>query len=553
MKNVFFIIYVAFCASAASNAIADDNNINQQQTDYITAKIKGNKKNVMCAAKLACSSSQIAKFYAEHNYNPVWISKGQLTKSGASLVFVIRNSFLDGLNPYTYHVTQINAMIAKLKNTDSSESAKLLADLDVTLSDGFFLMADHLSNGVVAADKVSRYLTLPKKNINFIDVADKAVKVSDVAEVLNTLSPRNPMYAKLKEKLFEFYKIATSGGFTPISDDENKGKTVKLIKQRLYATGELAKIKNPTEYDKELEAALIKFQQNNQLEADGMIGVKTLKALNTPVEVLIQKIALNMDRLRILPEHMASRHVIINIPNFSLEAFKDEHSVLSMPVVVGKPKSPSCILNSQLTKLSFNPYWNVPNGIASNEIIPELRRNPKFLKENNMKVFKNDMTEVNPDSIDWKSVNPKGSTYKFRQDPGDLNALGKVKFAFPNNCVMYLHDSLAREVFEEEKRDVGHGCIRLGKPFDFADYLLVDNKGWDKAQIMDTINESQLKDVTLTRPVDLYILYQTVFVNSEGVLQFRNDIYNLDKLSPYPIWQVKDKGSQDKDKTSEDA
>jgi Uncharacterized protein conserved in bacteria len=260
-----------------------------------------------------------------------------------------------------------------------------------------------------------------------------------------------------------------------------------------------------------------------------------------------------MDRLRIMPEHMASRYVIINIPDYSLEAFKDGKPSLVMPVVVGKAKSPSCILNSQITQLDFNPYWNVPNGIASNEIIPELRKNPGFLKENNMRVFKENMKEVNPDEVDWSKVTAKGSAYKFRQDPGDLNALGKVKFAFPNKCVMYLHDSLARELFEEEKRDLGHGCIRLGKPLNFAHYLLAENKGWDAQQIMDTVNESQIKNVKLARPVDLYILYQTVFVNTDGVLQFRNDIYNLDKLSPYPVWQVRDKDKQDKEKASEDA
>jgi L,D-transpeptidase YcbB len=561
MKKYFIIIYIVLFVNVASHAIADNENLNKQQVDYISAQIKGNKKSVMCTVKLTCGSSQITKFYADHNYNPVWIAKGQLTKAGASLVFKIRNSFLEGLNPRSYHVTEINTMITKLKNADINKSAKLLADLDVTLSDGFFLMVDHLSNGIVKADKVSRYLDLPKKNINFYDVADKAVKVSDVSEVLDTLSPANPMYASLKEKLFEYYKIATSGGFVPISSADKSGskdETVKLIKQRLYTTGELAKIKNPTEYDKELEIAIMKFQHNNQLESDGMIGIQTLKALNTPVEMLIQKIALNMDRLRILPGQMASRHVIINIPDYSLEAFKDGKVNLVMPVVVGKAKSPSCILNSQITHLDFNPYWNVPNGIASNEIIPELRKNPGFLKENNMRVFKKDMKEVNPDEIDWSKVTAKGSVYRFRQDPGDLNALGKVKFAFPNKCVMYLHDSLAREVFEEQKRDLGHGCIRLGLPLNFAHYLLADNKGWDAQQIMETINESELKKVRLAKAVDLYILYQTVFVNTDGVLQFRNDIYNLDKLSPYPVWKVngkdkQDKDKQDKEKASEDA
>jgi len=367
------------------------------------------------------------------------------------------------------------------------------------------------------------------------------------------LAPKNPTYAKLKEKLLGYYKIAENGGFLPIPDDEEltlgaSNDAVKLLKQRLFTTGELEKVKDAVEYDKTLEAAVVKFQENNNLESDGIIGSKTLKALNIPVEVQIQKIALNMDRLRILPEHMANRHVIINIPTYTLEAFRDGKPILSMPIVVGKPTSPSCILNSQLTHLEFNPYWNVPNGIASNEIIPELRRNPGFLKEHNIKVFKNngDLIEVNPDNINWKKVDPKGLVYRFRQDPGDQNALGKVKFAFPNGCVMYLHDSLSRELFEENRRDLGHGCIRLGLPLNFANYLLADNKGWDASRIMDTINEGKLKVVTLTNPVDLYILYQTILINPDtGALQFRNDIYNLDKLSPYPVWPVAAKESQD--------
>ena len=464
VTKMLFVMFITLYIGISPNA--DSKSSAMPQNEYISSKVKS--KTIMCTSTLSCRSPLVARFYTNRNYAPAWISSGQLTQSGVSLVFAVRNSYLDGLNPYAYHVTMINDMIGRLRHVDSRESARLLADLDVTLTDAFFLMAEHLSNGIVPASQVSSHLTFHKKNINFIDVANKAVKANDVAEVLGTLAPRNLMYTKLKEKLYEYYKIEA--------------------------------------------------------------------APNTQVAMQIQKIALNMDRLRILPEYMGSRYVIINIPNYSLDAYRDGKLFLTMPVVVGKPSRPSCILNGRISQVEFNPYWNVPNSIAGDEIIPELRHNPGFLRENNVRVFRNNnsMTEVNPDSIDWDSAST--SEYKFRQDPGDGNALGKVKFAFANPCGMYLHDSLAHELFEADARDLSHGCIRLGKPLNFAYYLLGYNKGWDKDQIMAAVNNGERRIVPLASQVDLYILYQTLLVNSAGELIFRNDIYNLDRLSPYPVW-----------------
>jgi L,D-transpeptidase YcbB len=533
-KNLLcFVLLTSF----VPNLIADNNGQALPQNKHMKSKV--NSKSIMCTSTLGCRSPLVAKSYANRDHALAWIANGQLTRAGVSLVQKIRESYLDGLNPYTYHVTQINAMLRQLKSMDSSKSAPLLADLDATLTDAFFLMADHLSNGIVKARGVSSHFTFPeKKNINFHDVENRAIRTGNAAQELNALAPKNPMYARLKEKLAEYYKIAENGGFLPIAANDSlqpgeQGEAVKLIKQRLYTTGELEELPKSPEYDKALQAAIKKFQKNNHIESDGLIGVSTLKALNAPVDVHIQKIALNMDRLRVLPTYMANRHVIINIPSYTLNAYRDGTSVLTMPIVVGKPSRPSCILNSRITQVIFNPYWNVPTSIAGGEIIPELRHNPGFLRENNIRVFRNSNgAEVNPDSIDWDHAST--AEYRFRQDPGDQNALGKVKFAFANPCGMYLHDSLARELFEAKTRDLSHGCIRLGLPLNFANYLL----GWGSDRIMSTVNSGDRKIVPLSSPVDLYILYLTVLTNSEGGVEFERDIYGLDRLSPYPVWSV---------------
>ena len=370
----------ALFASFVPNLMADSKTKSQtsSQNEHIKSKVKS--KSIMCTGTLACRSPLVAKSYANHDHALVWIANGQLTKAGVNLVLKIRESYLDGLNPSTYHVVQINAMIKQLKYMDRSKSAPLLADLDATLTDAFFLMADHLSNGIVKAHEVSSHFTFPeKKNINFHDVENRALRTGNVAQELNALAPKNPMYARLKAKLREYYNVTENGGFLPISADDSlqpgsQGEAVKLVKHRLSTTGELEQAKHSAEYDKALEVAVKKFQQNNRLEPDGLIGVSTLKALNTPAERRIQKIALNMDRLRILPGYMASRHVIINIPSYTLHAFSGGKMVLTMPVVVGKPSRPSCILNSRITQVEFHPYWNVPTSIAP-EIIQEGRRN----------------------------------------------------------------------------------------------------------------------------------------------------------------------------------
>lgn len=354
-------------------------------------------------------------------------------------------------------------------------------------------------------------------------------------------------YAKLKQQLAvyqggaaEHKKWATVAEGVKLTQGM-QGSRVYMLQQRLMATGELKSINQTKKgiFDHELFQALIKFQQNNGLVADGVAGSTTIAALNIPLVMRVKQIALNMDRLRYLPSDLGQQYIMVNIPDFSLNLVKNGQTVLTMPVIVGKDDGlQSCVLSSQISYLDINPSWYIPNSIAVRDILPKLKQNPNYLNEHHIKTYTAygvNVQEVNSKNIAWSKIESNIIPYKLRQEPGTDNPLGRIKFIFPNTCGIYLHDTSTPELFKNSRRDLSHGCIRIGKPIELATYLLADKPGWTQEQILNVINSGKSKVVTLNSIVKIYIVYATAWVNESGVLQFRNDIYAIDDV-PYSIY-----------------
>ena len=277
--------------------------------------------------------------------------------------------------------------------------------------------------------------------------------------------------------------------------------------------------------------AVIDFQSRHGLEVDGVVGPATLAALNTSLEEKVKRIRLNLERWRWMPEDLGSRHVQVNIADFQLIAFEQGQVVLEMKIIAGRDYRQTPVFSDRISYMVLNPSWYVPQSIAVKDKLPLIKKNPGYLAQQRIKVYsswKGDAKEINPYYIDWSKVSASNFYYRLRQSPGPNNALGRIKFMFPNRFNVYLHDTPSRELFNKTNRTFSSGCIRIQYPEELALYLLKDDPRWNQERLHKALNSMKEQSIRLLSPVPVHLLYWTVFVDNDGVVQFRNDIYGRD-------------------------
>ena len=280
------------------------------------------------------------------------------------------------------------------------------------------------------------------------------------------------------------------------------------------------------------DEAVRRFQKRHGLLIDGMVGPETLAALNVPVEERIKKITFNMERWRWLPRDLGERYVFINVANFELNIVEGEQILSTMRVVVGRKARPTPIFTGRMTYMELNPYWYIPGKIAREDILPRILDDPNYLSKENIRVFKTwkePALEIDPGSIDWALITRSNFPFKLRQEPGSSNALGRIKFVFPNKFSVFLHDTPARALFNKTKRSSSSGCIRVENPIELAEYLLKGKPKWNRDNIMTAINKGKRKILVIPDPINVHVLYLTAWVEKDGTLNFRDDIYGKDK------------------------
>jgi len=307
------------------------------------------------------------------------------------------------------------------------------------------------------------------------------------------------------------------------------------LKRRFVASGDLVSdtVSGSNLFNEQLEQAVIAFQKRHGLKPDGIAGRTTLNALNIPLKQRIRQMELNLERLRWILGNPEQRSIVINIANFELNVIEEGKPVLSMKVIVGKPYMRTPVFTAKMTHLILNPSWNVPDSIAQKEILEKIKRAPHYLAEQDIRVLKGwgvREQEIDPSKINWSGITANTLSYRFRQQPGALNPLGRIKFMFPNQYDVYLHDTPSKRLFSENVRAFSHGCTRIEKPLELAEYVLRDAPGWTRNKLLATIEEGAERKVLIPRPLNVHFLYLTAWVDKEGILQFRNDIYERDKL-----------------------
>ena len=466
-------------------------------------------------------------YYGENGGDLLWIGNGRAT----DMIARLRSAHDDGLDPSAYPADQLAKLSAVVEDTD--EHGKAIIELH--FSAAFLEYASDLQIGRFLPRKTDPNFFLQEKTIDQSAALARLAGTAGVNDFFVGWQPKAPEYAALREALAEYRAIARAGGWpsVPLGETLKPGMNdprVPALRARLAVTDRaLAQVPPELEmiYGDDLVAVVMAFQARHGLDIDGLVGRATIVALNVPVEVRVRELIVAMERWRWMPDDLGSHYVIVNIAGFELKRVQQGKIEEEMAVVVGKPYHRTPVFSDAIRYLEINPYWNVPISIALKEELPKLRRNPAARSSAGFEAVQGG--RVYPlTAIDWSRYGSNNFPFQLRQRPGPKNALGRVKFMFPNKFNVYLHDTPARSLFVRSTRAFSHGCIRLSRPIDLADQVLDGVPGWNRRRIDSTVASGNRTVVKLVEPLPVHITYLTAWVDS-GVANFRTDIYQHDK------------------------
>lgn len=472
----------------------------------------------------------VTAFYTNRQYAPAW-RPSQLD----ALVNHIRAADAAGLNPIEYHLAALEDMVAH-------PTAAALGTTELLATDAFLTYADHLAHGRQTPQRMGWHI--PRTPVDVVARLHEALEHQRIAPILTQLAPTHAAYRGLLQALPQYRQYVAQGGWPRIAPRAGKlvvGDTdprLPAIRERLAITGELAPTHRTASiaYDEPVAQAVRRFQVRHGLEVDGEIGTATIAAMNFSAEERLRQILINLDRFRWLPRDLGEHFVSVNLPSATLQIIEGGHEVLTMRTIVGRrdARNRTPILRSQIEQVIVNPAWNIPQRIARQEFLPALAKDPRYLKRRNITLVSVDPEHpgvIDPETTDLSQLDP--SRLRLRQDPGRGNALGNVKFVFPNRFGVYLHDTSSRGLFAQATRTLSHGCVRVQDPIALASALLRGDPEWSRERIERQIGGHHERVIPLPEPIPVYLLYLTAWTDPDGTLQFREDIYGYDHQATY--------------------
>ena len=511
------------------------------------------------AKKSFKGDNTLVRFYEKHNFKLIWFNPKGITPQGKDLLKILANAAREGLNPTQYQVSQLEPIIQNLiwrEDEETSAPLNQIIPLDIAFTRSFLKYASDLQHGRMYPKE---FTVADRPGITFFpEIATirlkTAVRQGDLKSFFAALTPRHTEYDSLKQHLDHYETIKQLGGWQQIPSGPSlkiglRSPRIPILSRRLLITGDLplAQFSTQDHFTESLEKAVIRYQHRNGLEADGIAGKATLDCLNISVEQRIAQIKLNMERWRWLPPDLGPRHLMVNIPGFELKITQNHLPQETMRVIVGRKKRQTPLLSSTMTYLELNPFWNVPSRIARKDILPKIQIDPHYLVKNSIRVltgWEHNSLMLNPSDIDWQKFSTKYLPYRFRQDPSPKNALGQIKFMFPNHQSIYIHDTPGKSLFKKEVRSFSSGCIRVEDPVTLAQ-LLLENQQWDIRRINNAIDSQKRRVIVMEEPIPVHLVYFTAWTDGrDGTLSFRKDIYGrdqrllaaLNRKAPQTLW-----------------
>jgi L,D-transpeptidase YcbB len=497
--------------------------------------------------------SFLKKLYSQLLFVPVWM-KEEVPSSASNALFthVKNDPTLDKDDRLYKELLHLEEQQHKLYAEHSTLKQKI--DLEFKISRFYKEYTDYayfgsinwgafqarISNLIV--NDVSTEWILHRPKANAIGILEKVLFGADLADELEKAIPQKYHFRQLQQKVAEYREIKANGGWERVSLDKTlksgeSAEGVPSLRQRLSVTKDYLPCDESSEtlvYDECLQKAVKHFQQRNGLAVDGEVGPRTLAVLNKSVDERIQTLLLNLDRIKWLNNPNSKRHIIINIPDFMLYFEQDGELIQTFRTIVGTPKNPTPIFSNSVKTIVLNPQWNVPKSIIQKEYIPELLRDPNVLRKDRIEVYDGwgrDAVKVNPSSVNWAKYRySKTVPYRLAQTAGTHNALGKIKFLFPNKFSVYMHDTPTKYLFAKDKRAFSHGCIRLQKPRELLETFSTFEKNVDLNKSYEILEGTKKKYLSLDDHVPIDVIYLTAWVDYEGQLQFRNDVYRYDEM-----------------------
>jgi len=481
-------------------------------------------------------------FYQNRGLTPIWVAPGGPTERARALHAVLSGAGAEGLDPKDYGTARIGALL------DRGDSPDALAELEILLTNAALDYGRDLGSGRLEPSRVDPELFVERREVDAAKLLVGAADAVDIGGFLGRFAPTRPEYVRLREALKGYRELAKAGGWKAIPGGEplKPGMVdprVAALRARLAATNELPMGElpegeppaDPNLYDEIVERGVRAFQRRHGIEPDGAVGRRTLAELNATPGQRIQQIILNMERWRWMPDDLGPRYLAVNLADYTLAVMQGNEVVDTMRVVVGAPYTRTPVFSGSMTYLELNPYWHVPPKIAKEELLPKVKKDPGYLAKEGYTLL-SDWSEsavpVDPKSIDWKSIGPNQFRWRVRQDPGAKNALGRIKFMFPNRFDVYLHDTPSKSHFERAMRSFSHGCIRVQDPPRLALAIMgiTETAGWTPESLAEAIDAGTRRVVKLRKPLPVHITYITAFVDGDGAVQFRGDVYGRDKL-----------------------
>jgi L,D-transpeptidase YcbB len=541
MKKLLYTTFLVFLFACQNNNSNSQNTDKREETGEQSEKDKKITKRDLSITKansynnLFLDSSAVQKFivarklndtisrrmrsfYNARNYQFAWFASDGLTEQAREFW---------NLHEYSTNYTNNtnNNLIDKplKKKMDAIVTAE---DLSVRGSDPSYIntellltqhfiqyILENYEKGVVKRKELERFVPLKKADAMYLADSLLTKKHKDN----KYYEDANEAYKKLKEQLQRYYDIAKKGGWPTVSPDAKKLKkgasspALLNLKKRLQITGELAATDTANIFDDNVASAIKTFQIRHGFTPTGTVTDATLKQMNVPIQQRIQQLLINMDRMRWVPSEPEGNLILVNIPEFVLHVYEGKKEAFQMPVVVGKEGHNTVTFTGKLNQVVFSPYWNVTPDIVRQEVLPAMQKDPSYLERNNM-----------------EQTGTEGGLPVIRQLPGPKNSLGKVKFLFPNDFNIYFHDTPAKALFNKDQRAYSHGCIRLSDPVKMANYVLRNQPEWTPERIDEAMNRGEEQYVKVKNPIPVLITYYTAWVDENGLLNFRDDIYKHD-------------------------